>query len=137
MKIIIVAIIQKLAEELQLRNSLFCCLLSEDEHKLLRFSYNKEACFFLDYYWRNRSYTVFENHPKCRIWIFQFWHFPPIFVLLKLTCLVTLFHRKLQVFKNFCPVSLAMLNETFSVIFKHCLRPSKSKKNSSKIILNC
>mgnify|MGYP006975815893 CR=1 FL=1 len=29
-----------------------------------------------------------------------FWHFPPIFVLLKLTCLVTLFDRKLQVFKN-------------------------------------
>ena len=32
--------------------------------------------------------------------LFQFWHFPPIFVLLKLTCLVTLFDRKLQVFKN-------------------------------------
>ena len=31
---------------------------------------------------------------------FEFWHFPPIFVLLKLTCLVTLFDRKLQVFKN-------------------------------------
>ena len=25
---------------------------------------------------------------------FEFWHFPPIFVLLKLTCLVTLFDRK-------------------------------------------
>ena len=32
--------------------------------------------------------------------IFLFWHFPPIFVLLKLTCLITLFDRKLQVFKN-------------------------------------
>ena len=42
----------------------------------------------------------FENHPKCRIWIFEFWHFPPIFVLLKLTCLVRLFDSKLQVFKN-------------------------------------
>ena len=31
---------------------------------------------------------------------FEFWHFPPIFDLLKLTCLVTLFDRKLQVFKN-------------------------------------
>ena len=31
---------------------------------------------------------------------FEFWYFPPIFVLLKLTCLVTLFDRKLQVFKN-------------------------------------
>ena len=25
--------------------------------------------------------TVFENHPKCRIWILVFWHFPLIFVL--------------------------------------------------------
>ena len=39
------------------------------------------------------------NYSKCRSWIF-FWHFPPIFVSLKLTCLVTLFDRKLQVFKN-------------------------------------
>ena len=44
--------------------------------------------------------TVFENHQKCRIWFFRFWHFPPIFVLFKVTCLVTLFDRKLQVFKN-------------------------------------
>ena len=44
--------------------------------------------------------THSENHTKCRIWIFQSWHFPPIFVLLKLTCLVTLFDRKLQAFKN-------------------------------------
>ena len=41
------------------------------------------------------AFTLFENYSKCRIW-----HFPPIFVLLKLTCLVTLFDRKLQVFKN-------------------------------------
>ena len=42
-----------------------------------------------------------ENHgPKCLILIFQFWHFPPVFVLLNLTCLVTLFDRKLYVFKN-------------------------------------
>ena len=38
--------------------------------------------------------------PKCCIWIFEFWHFLSIFVQLKLTCLVTLFDRKLQVFKN-------------------------------------
>ena len=37
--------------------------------------------------------TVFENHSKCLILIF-------IFVLLNLTCLVILFDRKLQVFKN-------------------------------------
>ena len=31
---------------------------------------------------------------------FFFWHFSPIFVLFKLTCLVTLFDRKLQIFEN-------------------------------------
>ena len=44
--------------------------------------------------------TLFENYSKCRIWIFEFWHFPPIFALLKVTCLVTLFDRKLRIFKN-------------------------------------
>ena len=39
--------------------------------------------------------TVFENYSKCLIFIFLNWHFPSIFVLLKLTCLVTLFDRKL------------------------------------------
>ena len=37
---------------------------------------------------------------KSKFQFFVFWHFSPIFVLLKLTCLVTLFDRKLQVFKN-------------------------------------
>ena len=52
---------------------------------------------------------------------FEFWefcHFQPIFVLLKLTCLVTMVDRKLQVFKNspnlpflaflinFCPLKM-------------------------------
>ena len=41
---------------------------------------------------------MFENYSKCRIWIFHFWHFT--FVLLKLTCLATLFDRKHQTFKN-------------------------------------
>ena len=31
---------------------------------------------------------------------FQFWHFLPIFVLLKLNCLVALFDPKLQFFRN-------------------------------------
>ena len=31
---------------------------------------------------------------------FQFWQFPPIFDLLKVTCLVTLFDHMFQVFKN-------------------------------------
>ena len=37
---------------------------------------------------------------KCRIWVFQFWHFSSIFVLSKMTYLVTLFDYNLQVFKN-------------------------------------
>ena len=45
-------------------------------------------------------FPFWHNHPKCRIWVFQFWHFQSIFVLLKFTCLVTLFDRKLQIFKN-------------------------------------
>ena len=51
---------------------------------------------------KKKSYdcTVFEDYSKCRSWIFEFWHFPPIFDLLKLTYLVTLFDCKLQVFKN-------------------------------------
>ena len=32
--------------------------------------------------------TVFENHPKCRIWIFQFWHFTPIFGPIKIVLFV-------------------------------------------------
>ena len=41
-----------------------------------------------------RCLKITQNVP------FEFWHFPPIFVFLKLTCLVTLFDRKLQIFKN-------------------------------------
>ena len=36
-----------------------------------------------------------RKYPKCLSLIFQFWHFPSIFVLLKVTCLVTLFDYKL------------------------------------------
>ena len=45
-------------------------------------------------------FTLFKNYSKCRIWIFQFWHFPPIFVVLKVTCLVTLFDLKFQIWKT-------------------------------------
>ena len=62
-----------------------------------------------------RSFTMFENHSKCRIWIFQFWHFPPIFVLLKVTCLVTLFVRKLQVFQKLAKMDFfGTFNELWS-----------------------
>ena len=64
------------------------------------------------------AYTVFENHPKCRICSFEFWHFSLIFDLLKLLCLVTLFDLKLGFRKlgkldhfrhflmNFCPLQM-------------------------------
>ena len=78
-----------------------------------------------------REITVFENHPKCHICDFQFWHFQSIFVLLKVTCLVTLFDRKLQVFKNwqflaflinFCLLKNVNIEwDFFSMIFKHCV----------------
>ena len=42
------------------------------------------------------TFVGVHNRRTVRI----FWHFPPNFDLLKLTCLVTLFDRKLQVFKN-------------------------------------
>ena len=47
------------------------------------------------------KYLIFHLHivwKSLKMLHLQF--FPPIFVLLKLTCLITLFDRKLQVFKN-------------------------------------
>ena len=46
---------------------------------------------------------------------FLYFGYPPIFVLLQLTCLVTLFDRKLQVFKN-SPMDhfFAIFNELLS-----------------------
>ena len=72
---------------------------------------------------------------------FEFWHFPPIFVLFKLTCLVTLFDRKLQVFKNspkwtifgiinqlLSTHSLTMLNETFFCDFRTSCRLRRKQR---------
>ena len=58
----------------------------------LKFMLNSSVILLL------QKYTLVENYSKCLIGIF--WHFPPIFVPLKLTCRVTLFDRKYQVFKN-------------------------------------
>ena len=60
-----------------------------------------------------RICTVFGNRPKCRI--FHRFSISSIFVLLKLTCLVTLFDRKLQVFKNSPKLAIfAIFNERLS-----------------------
>ena len=46
-------------------------------------------------------FTLFKKLLKLsHLIFFLFWHFPPIFVLLKLTCLATLFDRKLWVFQK-------------------------------------
>ena len=86
-----------------------------------------------------------KKHSQClkitqnvALQFFLFWHFPPIFVQLKLTCLVTLFDCKLQVFKNSSKWTifgisdfvsskrkLSSCNETFTVIFKHCASTKK------------
>ena len=44
----------------------------------------------------NITPTLFENYQKCHIWIFEFYHFPTIFWLLK----KWLFDRKFQLFKT-------------------------------------
>ena len=101
-------------------------------------------CGFSDNKWRFET-VCYPNTYCLKITqnvvfeLLQFWHFSPIFVLLKLTCLVTLFVFKLKVFKNSPKLtifgifiellstqnvnltSLGMLNETFSVIFNHCV----------------
>ena len=47
--------------------------------------------------------------------LFNSWHFPSIFVLRKVTCLVTLSDRKLQVFKNSSKLTIfGIFNELLS-----------------------
>ena len=94
-------------------------------------------------YFSNSQVTIWaaETLPHClkitQNVAFDFWHFSPIFVLLKLTCLVTLFD--LQTFKNSPKwtifgifnqlLSIQNVNVArfarivewdFSVIFNHC-----------------
>ena len=51
---------------------------------------------------------------------FEFWHFPPIFIILKVTCLVTLFDCFWPL-KNVNLISLDMLNETFYYSILFCI----------------
>ena len=76
--------------------------LSEDAYNYRKMQNLLHQSWFITIQWVNRCTvcTVFENYSKCRIKIYQFWHFPSIFVLLIVTCLVTLFDRKLQVINN-------------------------------------
>ena len=80
-----------------------------------KFIYSKENVI---HWWYDVSkiweLTMFANYSKCLIQIFQFEHFLSIFGQLNVTYLVTLFDRKFRL-----TILLAMLNETFIVIFKH------------------
>ena len=78
--------------------------------------------------------TVFENHLKCLIRIFRFWHFPPVFVLFKVTCLVTL--AKLPFFGIFNELENgndATLNRDFQTLCKQ----SRNSKKCFSFILQC
>ena len=68
---------------------------------------------------------------------FEFWHFPPIFVLSKLTCLATLFDRKLQVFSPKCKRS-SLRSQCFpSSIFGWFSSCGGDTYNSMQFILHC
>ena len=64
--------------------------------------------------WLYPSSQCLKISNICRIWILQFWHFSPIFVLLlKLTCLVTLFDKEFQIIKkspNLRPFLVFLMN---------------------------
>ena len=62
----------------------------------------KDEILFFSHFDILKCGTSFENQPKCRIsnFLFLTLHCPLIFVLLKLTCLVILFDRTIQVIKN-------------------------------------
>ena len=47
--------------------------------------------------WINKVDVIWKSPKKVS---FEFWHFPLIFVLRKMACLVTLFDHKLQIFKK-------------------------------------
>ena len=67
---------------------------------LLSFFTQSGPSAFMSQYQKILSFHVSHCLKITQNVAFEFWHLPPIFVLLKLTCLVTLFDRKLQFFKN-------------------------------------
>ena len=95
--------------------NLFCCINSAGNFLLymLRGKKFRDAFTHTYFFWihqgssSNKGKKYYSGSSNClkitqnvAFDFFSFWHFPPIFVLSKLTCLVALFDRKLQVFKN-------------------------------------
>ena len=80
-----------------LNNNFISCIFFDTTSKNEFIYYSKIPKLWWIFFFIN-SWKIFwnsvKNHPKFHIWIFQFWHFPQIFVQWKVTCLVTLFDRK-------------------------------------------
>ena len=78
------------------------------------------------------SHCVWKSQ-KCLGWTFQFWHFTPIFVLLKLTYVVTLFDHGFKFSKTLQIdhfwYSMNYSNEIIFVIFKRCVRIQTSSRD--------
>ena len=126
------------------------CLLILIPH--LKKTPHEYICHFFIFMIFSNSYfvmTVFEKDSKYLIWNFSILAFFTFLVLLKMTFLVTLFDRKLQVFKNspkltiFCIFGELLATQNvnvarfarnfewdFSVIFKHCARKRRLKKTA-------
>ena len=75
------------------------CRLNKTVYLTTVFWYHPKMSHYLND-WPFVILALFKITPKSLIWILQFWYFPPIFVYLTLTCLVTLFDCKRQTFKN-------------------------------------
>ena len=74
--------------------------LEKRKHSLKLVFYRTEKTSKCDTFrWHPLVHSVWKSLKMSHM-IFPIWHFSPIFVLWKVTCLVTLFDRKLQVFKN-------------------------------------
>mgnify|MGYP006863930545 CR=1 FL=1 len=75
----------------------FCNVTQLEDHFLEIFLKNQVKCFLRPYGLQSRPTRCLKITQNVA---FEFWYFSPIFVLLKLTCMVTLFDRKLQIPKN-------------------------------------
>ena len=78
-----------------------------------------------------RDYGIAKSTPihsvwtllKMSHWIFQGWHFHGFFSLLKLTCLVTLFNRKLQMFQKLAKLGIfGIFNKLLSTQYENIAR---------------
>ena len=114
------------------------CIVFKNYSRMSHFNFHAKNNIFnyflagnIEWFSMLESSTMFENYSKCRIWILTFWHFPPIFVISKVTCLITLFDHVNGPFLAFLINFLSTENVNvarfarnvecdFLAIFKHC-----------------